>query len=167
MLTLLLSVSLASAAPPKTPGAYGDRAAIGVVVGEVYGGAVIGLGGWWIASQVDADKEGGLSQNNALMYTAPLGAAAGGILGGTIAAHQTWGPVSLATAGPMAIGLGVTAGGFAAGSKPMMGVGVGIMAVGPPIAARYTALHYSQKRGDGLQVGLVPIGNGIGLAGRW
>jgi len=161
-LLLWVGVAQANDERVRTPNQDADRAALGVVVGELYGGLVIGLGGWWLSSQI-SPAEG---MNASIMYTAPAGAAVGGIVGGAIGGRGAWAPVGGMTAVPMGIGLGVAAAGASRGNRPLAAIGVGIMAVGAPLTARYTALHLANKRAS-VTVQLVPTGQGFQVVGRW
>jgi len=180
MIALLLSLTLATAAPqkptppPQTANTYGNRAAIGVMIGEVYGGLAIGLGGWWVASMLDADIDRGVAGSNAVMFTVPVGVAAGGVIGGSVAAKETWAPVGLTTAVPIGAGLAVTSAGFSVNDVDRIGFrnrlivsGISVMVIGPPIAARFSAVKAFEKRGLSTEISLVPTGNGLGLIGRF
>ena len=163
MLTLLLMACLAHGGTPDSPREWGNRAAIGVVVGEFYGGVVIGLGGWWLSSQLTPTE--GL--NDAIVFTAPAGAAIGGVLGGAIAGGPAWAPVSGAAAVPISAGLAVTALGASRGNRQIAAVGVSLMVVGAPLASRTTAIHLAKKRRDTPAVVIVPTLDGFRLQGRW
>ena len=162
MVYALLMASLARGGEPPTPKQDADRAAIGVIVGEFYGGLVIGLGGWWLASQITPTQ--GL--NEAIIYTAPAGVAAGGVVGAAVAGGQSWAPVAGMAAAPMAAGLGVATVGASKGNREIAAIGVGLMVLGAPLSARYTALHLSKKR-DQVTVTWVPTSQGLRLEGRW
>jgi hypothetical protein len=164
MMWFLLWVGVAQANDDrvKTPKQDADRAALGVVVGELYGSLVIGLGGWWLSSQISPTE----GMNSSLMYTAPAGAAIGGVLGGAMGGRRAWAPVGGMTAVPMGVGLGVAAAGASRGNRPVAAVGIGVMAFGAPLTARYTALHLANKRSS-VTVQILPTDQGVRIAGQW